>query len=256
MSLGPAEEPNMTAELLRRLTRRSEKVAEAVAHEIVRDAVGLPVGSKLPGEIAMMEKYNVSRASLREALRILEVQGLIVIRPGPGGGPVMLGPASDSLGRTETLFFHLLNATYGDLLEAMLALEPAAARLAARRPGKAHVDGLRRSLDDLDDTTEVARFRSSASDFHTRLLHASGNPVLALTVQSLREILLSRIAPIEFDTERERRRISDAHMQTVEAIAKGDAERAERTMADHIALFGARVRRDEASLLRETIDWH
>lgn len=251
-----AEQPSLTSEDLRRLSRRTEKVAESVAREIVRNCVGLAAGTKLPSETVMMDKYGVSRASLREALRILEVQGLIVIRPGPGGGPVLLGPTSENLGKTQTLFFHLLGATYGDLLETMLNLEPVAARLAARRPGRSHITALQHSLHDMEAAPGVGRFRSEASDFHNVLMHASGNPVLALVVQSLRDILLERIAPIEFDTAQERRRIADAHFQTVEAIIARDADRAEEIMSEHIATFGARVRRDEAALLQETVDWH
>ena len=60
----------------------------------------------------MLEEYGLSRESLREGLRLLEVQGLITIRRGPGGGPIVghLDPAS--LGRTSTLYYHLAGATY------------------------------------------------------------------------------------------------------------------------------------------------
>ena len=68
---------------------RTVKASERVAQEIVRDIVrrGLETGDRLPLEAAMVEEYGVSRTSLREALRLLEVQGLISLKPGPGGGP-------------------------------------------------------------------------------------------------------------------------------------------------------------------------
>ena len=71
--------------------RRPQKTAERVAADIVRDLVaeGLRTGDHLPLEAAMVERYHASRASVREALRLLEVQGLIHLKPGPGGGPVV-----------------------------------------------------------------------------------------------------------------------------------------------------------------------
>src|SRR5216684_960606 len=69
--------------------RRAEKLSQVVAREIVRDMKGLKAAAMLPQESVMLERYRVGRASLREALRILEVHGLIVIRAGPGGGPMV-----------------------------------------------------------------------------------------------------------------------------------------------------------------------
>ena len=69
--------------------RRSVKTSEAVMVLLVRDMVarGLTSGDRLPTEAEMMRQYGVSRASLREAIRLLEVQGLITLKPGPGAGP-------------------------------------------------------------------------------------------------------------------------------------------------------------------------
>ena len=117
---------------------RPLKTAEGFARDLVRDIVnrGLQTGDKLPSEAVMLEDYGLSRESLREGLRLLEVQGLITIRRGPGGGPIVghLDPAS--LGRTSTLYFHLAGATYRELLEAWLVLEPILAERAARNPDR------------------------------------------------------------------------------------------------------------------------
>src|SRR5436309_7058418 len=100
--------------VLRRL-----KTSESVARDIARDIMeaGLTTGDALPPEAAMLEQYGVSRESLREGLRLLEVQGLISIRRGPGGGPVVgiVDPAN--IGRVWTLFFYVAGATYEDLLD-------------------------------------------------------------------------------------------------------------------------------------------
>ena len=97
---------------------RPLKTAEAFARDLVHVIVsqGLTTGDKLPSEAVMLEEFGLSRESLREGLRLLEVQGLITIRRGPGGGPIVghLDPAS--LGRTSTLYYHLAGGTYAELL--------------------------------------------------------------------------------------------------------------------------------------------
>jgi len=73
------------------VTQRTEKVAESIARQIMQDIrrQKLEPGSMLPAESAMLERFGVGRGSLREALRILEINGLVVLKPGPKGGPVV-----------------------------------------------------------------------------------------------------------------------------------------------------------------------
>jgi GntR family transcriptional regulator, transcriptional repressor for pyruvate dehydrogenase complex len=82
----------------------------------------------------MVEQYAVNRESRREGLRLLEVQGLITLRRGPGGGPVVdrLDPAN--LGRISTLYYHLAGGTYAELFEAWAIAETILAERAARNP--------------------------------------------------------------------------------------------------------------------------
>ena len=84
------------------MARRADKVSEVVARAIVHDIVsrGLEPGATLPSEAVMLARFQVGRASLREALRILEVHGLITIKPGPGGGP--FSTASGTAARTRS----------------------------------------------------------------------------------------------------------------------------------------------------------
>src|SRR5215217_5485742 len=113
----------------RAVWKTSEVVAFAVARDIVEH--GLQSGDRLPLEAEMVEQYGVSRESLREALRLLEAQGIVSIRRGPGGGPVVGTASSMNLARTMTLYFQLAGATYEELLEAWRMLEPLGAELAA-----------------------------------------------------------------------------------------------------------------------------
>ena len=107
----------------------------------------------------MVEQYDVSRASLREALRLLEVQGLIRLKPGPGGGPVVGSVKASHLARTATLYFHLDASTYGQLMATQVLLEPLCAQLAARNP---------ESHDAMTPFFDVPDFESETSYARTR----------------------------------------------------------------------------------------
>jgi DNA-binding FadR family transcriptional regulator len=241
----------------RRMARRSEKVAESVARDIVRDASGLPPGSMLPGENSMLQRYEVSRGSLREALRILEVQGLIMLKPGPGGGPILLGPDSRDLGRTQTLFFHLLGAQYRDLLAAMVELEPMIARMAAEQAGDEQLEKLRPFVDEpLADAEDIEAYRAHADDFHRAIPEICGNPVLALLVQSLRDIVRDRIGPAVFTEKEEREEIVRVHAAVAKAVLSGKGTRAENLMRDHMERYSEVVLESKAGLVNEIVDWH
>src|SRR2546422_2612683 len=103
---------------VRRL-RRVLKTSELIARDIILDIFegGLKAGDALPPEASMLKQYEVGRASLREALRLLEVQGLVHIRAGATGGPVVGAATAENLARMLTLFFGLAGATYEDLAD-------------------------------------------------------------------------------------------------------------------------------------------
>ena len=86
-----------------------------VARHIVRDAVraGLAPGDVLPPERAMLETYRTCRGTLREARRLLEFQGVITLKPGPGAGPVLLTPPAARLASTLQLLMPVNGSGYG-----------------------------------------------------------------------------------------------------------------------------------------------
>jgi DNA-binding FadR family transcriptional regulator len=218
-----------------RTSRRAMKVAESVAHEIVRDLAGQPVGTSLPGEAQMLAHYGVSRGPLREALRLLEVQGLIAIRPGPGGGPVLLGANPQSLGKMQSLHFNLIGATYAELIAARQVLEPQIARMAADRVDRPPLVALEPFVvvgGDLQEQID-AEYRTSTRPFHAVVASLSGNPVLDVLVASLQQIIITRWRDLVLTDER-RRDIVDDHAEIARAILDGDGARAEQLMSDHL----------------------
>ena len=237
------------------MARRSEKVSESVAREIIRNSAGLPPGSTLPPESAMLEHYGVSRGSLREALRILEVQGLIVIKPGPGGGPILRGPESATLGKTQTLFFHLLGAQYRDLVNARRQIEPMLVGLAAQRQDREALEPLRAFLAPTSPSSwSDPEYLRIASNFHTTVTGLSGNPILTTLCHSLHDIALFRLRDAGF-SDTDRLGVLRDHAKIAKAVLDGNAKKAETLMREHMVEFTDQLLLHHAGLVDEIIDW-
>lgn len=234
--------------------RRIEKVSELVAREIVHDMRGMAAGSKLPPEAVMLDHYRVGRASLREALRLLEVQGLVVIRSGPGGGPVVAPVDSRHFARMSSLYFHLSGATYRDLVESRLVMEPVMARLAAERQDPTDVERLQEFLRTAPETEDSHRYLQQSSQFHALLSGMSGNPVLDIMGRSLKDLYTDRLEGLIFPAEA-RKRVQDEHAQIARAIIKGNAPRAEKLMREHMVEFVEFAGERNPGVFAEIVDW-
>jgi DNA-binding FadR family transcriptional regulator len=231
------------------------KVAEAIALDIVRRiaAERLVPGTQLPPEPQMVAEYGVSRASLREALRILEVHGLITIKAGAKGGPVVAGVNSSDFGRMSTLFFQVGGMTFRELIEARLVIEPVMARLAATRRDPALLEELLVAGESTETSDDEAYLRTS-TDFHRLIAAMGSNRVLGLYCLALEDIFHDRVTGMLFPPRR-RGDVAEAHRQIARAIADGAAEEAERLMRDHMEQYATYVRRRHPALMDEVIDW-
>jgi DNA-binding FadR family transcriptional regulator len=229
-------------------------VSEAIARDIVRriGAEELAPGTQLPPEAKMLEEYRVGRGSLREALRILEVHGLISIKPGPRGGPTVDRVHTENFGRMATLYFQMDGVTFADLIDARVAMEPMLAALAAQRRDPELLPQLSRFTTNarIDDD----EYATVAADFHQLLAAMSGNPILRLFGQSLTDILRDRLSPPLFPKSR-RPGVLTAHCDIARAVTDGDAARAEKLMREHMTEYAAYVRRRHPGLMREVVDW-
>jgi GntR family transcriptional repressor for pyruvate dehydrogenase complex len=218
--------------VMHELARRTLKTSEVVALEIVRDIVAenLQPGDRLPLEAEMLVHYRVSRSSLREALRLLEVQGLIAIRPGPGAGTVVGRVLPGNLSRTLTLHLHMLGASYDELLAAWVDAEPVLARLAALNPDREKVKA---SLAPFLDENHAWAIREGLR-FHDIIAELGGNRVLALVIKSIGFIVTEQVLTNAERNELEPRIVHD-HRDVAEAIIAGDAELAANRMREHIS---------------------
>ena len=235
---------------------RGEKVAALVARQLVRDIArrDLQPGATLELEAAMLERFKISRASLREALRILETQGLITIKPGPGGGPSIAEIDSRDFARMSTFFFQVFRVRLREVVEARLIIEPVMASLAAARRDPDMV----RQLDEVVRTGEQARsehdWRAAANEFHSLVLGMSGNQLLTVVAKALKDIFTERVSVFAFP-EGERNRVLESHRRVAKAIADGDAAAAEDLMREHMSEYSRSVTERNPGLMDEIVDW-
>ena len=237
----------------RRSQRRNEKASEQIAQQIVHDIVaqGLRTGDRLPLEAEMVQHYGFSRSSLREGLRLLEVQGLIRIRPGPGGGPVVGAVDAANLARTSTLYFHLAGSTYDELLDAQIALEPLCAELAAHHPDRRAA--MKPYLSDEMPDGEDA-YRGLTDSFHQTVYDLAGNSVLCLLAHAVTEIVTVHVVAT-MDPVALRPKILTEHRNIAVAIAAGQHQKARALMTDHFGQQHAHYRKTAANRLAELIEW-
>jgi GntR family transcriptional regulator, transcriptional repressor for pyruvate dehydrogenase complex len=220
-----------------REARRRAKISQIVAAEIVRYVVEerLQEGDRLPTEAEMLNQFGVGRGSLREALRLLEAYGLISIRQGQNGGPVLATLRAEDVARTLSFYFHLTGATYAELIEARMIIEPVMARLAAERQHPEHMAQLRATTEreqaaSLDDPEYLA----CADEFHYMVSGMSGNRVLDLLGRALRTMFQERVRHGSLLPTESRQQNRKVHRQIADAIQAGNGGRAERLMARHL----------------------
>jgi GntR family transcriptional repressor for pyruvate dehydrogenase complex len=218
---------------------RRQKIAMAVAQQIVEEIVQKrsPPGTKLPSEREMLAQYEVGRGTLRESLRYLEMNGVLVIRPGPGGGPVVAEPNAYDLASTLGLFLELNGTSFGSILQVRELLEPVIAKLAAMSAGKDTVDRIGDTVTNMEaNLHDLNRFLAENEQFHRLVAVGSANPMFALLVGSLDHIIDGSRIGISFPLTR-RQAVLKAHRAIHAAIASGDADGAEDSMRRHVLAF-------------------
>ena len=249
---------NAPEQPLQREDLRTEKLSELIARQIVHDIQRekLRPGAVLPAESAMVTRFRVGRASVREALRILEINGLVTIKTGVGGGPVVAAPGGRAFGQMSTLHYQALGATFRDLIEARVALEPLLARRAAAADGPAAGGRLRKALEIAGrfPTGDDVNYARTHSDFHGAIFAASGNPILALTANALKGVWMVRVTAVLFP-EDQRDRIGAAHAEITAAVERHDAPEAERLMRGHMDHYREYCELRYPARLDDIVDW-
>lgn len=241
-----------------RRMRRVLKTSELIARDIILDISegGLKAGDALPPEATMLKHYEVGRASLREALRMLEVQGLVHIRAGARGGPVVGAATAENLARMLTLYFGLAGATYEQLAEVMLILYPNVATIAANRKlSKAEVQALHESVDQACGTPNPRLIRTETlKDFHTLLAQFARNPVWSLLADAVALIFVDHIISTTDSREFHAQTVAD-HKQIAQAVFAGKADDARQFMLEHTQRMIEFYRTQTPAIFSQIIEW-
>lgn len=224
----------------------TRSVAEAVAAQLrARILDGdLVDGSVLPPEAVLLEQFPVSRPSLREAFRILETEGLLTIRRGKHGGPVIKHPTPDTAAYHFGLLVHARQTSLEDLAAARNLVEPLCAEQAARRRDHRRIG---RQLQALSAEMEQAiedglAFTRLSADFHHELVKAAGNQTLQLLVGVIESIwniqeldwAESAVGEGQYPAMNLRREALRAHSRISKAIEDGDPAEAVRLTRGHL----------------------
>lgn len=236
---------------------RPQKTAVIVAQRIVDDIFkqGKTIGDRLPPERLMLEEYDVGRGTLRESLRFLELQGVISLKPGPGGGPVVEQPDATSLATALTLLLQFGNAPFRTIAEARVGLEPLMAQLAAERMSDDSLTELRSSVDRMSDNLrDQGIFLEENKRFHEIIAHGSGNALFGHLVDALLDILDGSAIGIDYPENR-RAAVHKAHLTIAEAITSHDPAASAAAMTDHIDQYVRYAERKFPEVLNEPISW-
>lgn len=192
-------------------------------------AQGWPVGQVVGSEPEMLARYGVSRAVLREAIRLLEHLHVARMRRGPGGGLVVTEPTVDSVTDAVSVYLYYVGAEIDEVVDARLALEETASELAPGRLEEHDIEALREL-----SARERAGEAGDRRELHRLVAEISGNPALAFFVEMLnRATLLYLPAQPKFS----RPTIDDshtAHVAIISAILAGDGSTARRRMRKHL----------------------
>jgi GntR family transcriptional repressor for pyruvate dehydrogenase complex len=190
----------------------------------------LAPGSRLPAERELAENFQVSRSSLRQALKVLEIMGVISQRVGDG---TYLNPGAPSVLEEPMEFLILLNGISShELMETRIIVEPELAARAATRATEDDLAALRREMAAMESTEIFSQRADHDLLFHKAIFQASGNRVCTMmfTVihQSLRHLmeLTSQLVPVEHTL--------NLHQRIYAAIRRGDSDDARKRMAEHL----------------------
>ena len=169
---------------------RSPKTAELVAQTLRKMIVDgqLTDGDFLPYEADLMAHFQVSRPTLREAVRVLESDRLVEVRRGSRTGAKVRVPGPEIVARPAALLLAISGTTLGDVMTARIGIEPYAVRLLAESGSIAAHDELRRMVEAIPEARASGRLAQASAELHRRLVELSGNATLAMIAGMVHDI--------------------------------------------------------------------
>lgn len=234
---------------------RPVQVADAIKNWVVEG--GLHAGDRLPGEAELIDRFGMAKGTIREAMRILEAQGLIKTRTGPGGGSFVHEVSKERARALLGNYFYFRNLTIADIYELRRTLEPQLAAALAGKLDEAVLCELELNIAEYERpsrTLEEERDQHIASlRFHAILAAQATNPLLGFLVDFMVSILSDLTvyrrlySPPNVELWSRGR---DYQLRLVDALRRGDAEDARAIMTTHMETAQAFMEGQEAEMLR------
>jgi GntR family transcriptional regulator, transcriptional repressor for pyruvate dehydrogenase complex len=234
---------------------KPNKISEHIIEQI-RQAIfegRLHPGDKLPPEKALMETFQVSKTTLREALRALEVLGFLEIRKGASGGAFITEVDMTKARDLLINFLHFQNLSLKDLSEVRRILEPYVAERAApaiTEEDLNRLDELNRECDAALKNGDVIEHRKHEIEFHRIIGSVTGNPILMFILDFVENLLIDAKEILQPDKEFSQR-VLRAHERIHLALAGRNPERAREEMMMHVQDVG----RDLLALQEQKDSW-
>ena len=221
---------------------RSRKAPQEIVYRIRGQILAglLERGSKLPSEQELMHTFNVSRQTLREALRVLEVQGLLEIRAGSGGGAFVAEVDLETAQMGLINFFHDKILSIQLLTATRTLLEPYLAEQAALNRTDEDLETLEtihKNCHDALRDSELKKVYKYEIRFHTAVANAAKNPLLILIENFTSSVLLDTKHLLKPDVNFSAH-VLDAHEKLIEAIRNRQPEEAREIMLAHVRTVG------------------
>ena len=230
---------------------KSQSVAEQIRRSIIDGE--LNDGDSLGREQDIIERFAVSRPTVREALRILEAEGLVTVLRGVHGGVVVRVPDRRTTARAAALVLHARNTSLADVVETRLVIEPGAVRLLTESRRHAHLahvlhSSLREQGELVDDPEA---FNAAAARFSAQLVALTGVQTLMMVSETLDEVVARAVAAlperVQHASVSTRRRTLRSQERLLHFIGDGDADAAARHWRAHLS-------RIQRYLLQHTAD--
>lgn len=191
-------------------------------------------GDKLPSEKVLMETFNVSRGSLREALRTLEELGFIIIKSGVLGGAYVLGKGIQSFAKNLYDIILMEHISFEEILQLRLIVEPGLAGLAAKHRTKADIKMIEQTITTRQNALQVEKIPVVVKiDFHQAVAHASGNRMGSLIVDAIALVSQDEFSRISLSLE-DHKAILSFHKKILDCIKNQDEQKALRLMHEHV----------------------
>ncbi|MBL8338301.1 MAG: FadR family transcriptional regulator [Rhodoferax sp.] len=206
-------------------------------------------GTDLPNERDLGLRSGLSRASVREALRILEGEGLIVTRSGRNGGSAVMRPSLATIERSVAIFIRGQKIRLEAVLETRSAIEPSCARFAAMHrtdEDMVQIEARHRALMAASESGDLAAYLRANLDWHVQVVRASHNELLIAFISAVSQSVYVSTDIEGFNSVDVRQAVIRAHQQVNEAIRARDGDAAARRMARHVGAYVGDVRKTGA----------